>query len=145
MNLPDPEQLPNSDVVIWDGDCRFCRKQVERLAMFDTNNKLSYLSLHDPRISERYPQLSHEQLMQQMWVVSPRGEQFGGADAIRYLSLRLPLLWPIAPILHIPFSIWLWRWLYRQTAAWRYRLAGKDCSSGTCHMHAATQKSQQNS
>lgn len=145
MRLADPDESPNSDIVIWDGDCRFCRKQVERLAWFDATQSLSYMSLHDPRVAERFPQLSHEQLMAQLWVIRPRGQIFGGADAIRYLSLRLPLLWPIAPLLYIPFSLGLWRWLYRQVAARRYRLAGRDCNSESCHLHAFKQKSQPHS
>jgi predicted DCC family thiol-disulfide oxidoreductase YuxK len=92
--------------------------------------------LHDPSVAVDYPDLSYEMLMEQMWVVAPDSRRFGGADALRYLSRRLPLLWPIAPVLHIPFSMPLWRWLYRQIAKRRYRIAGKNCDEGgSCSLH----------
>ncbi len=132
----DPDQNPGRDVVIWDGHCNFCRSQVERLRWFDVRHQLAYLSLHDARVAERYPKLSHQQLMDQMWVVRPNGRKFGGADAGRYLSRHMIGLWWLAPLLHIPGSMPLWRWLYGKIANRRYRLAGKSCDEdGACHLH----------
>ena len=54
------------------------------------------MSLHDPLVGERFPDLTHEQLMEQMYVVDRAGRRHGGAGAIRYLSRRLPRLW-VAP------------------------------------------------
>jgi predicted DCC family thiol-disulfide oxidoreductase YuxK len=124
-------------VVIWDGQCNFCRQQVVRLRKLDWTGRLTFLSLHDPRVGERYPLLTHEQLMAEMWVVLPDGRMFGGADALRALSRVLPALWPIAPLLHLPLTMPLWRGLYRWVARNRYRLAGKNCDGGTCALHAS--------
>ena len=124
-------------MIIWDGECNFCRQQVLRLRKLDWSDRLTFLSLHDPRVAQRYPQLTHEQLMAEMWVVTPDGQKFGGADALRQLSRTLPALWPIAPLLHIPLTMPVWRALYRWIARNRYRLAGKNCNSGTCDLHAA--------
>ena len=134
--LPDPDQHPNVDVVIWDGKCRFCRRQVDRLRWFAPGATLGYLSLHDPRVAERYPDLSYQQLMDQLWLVTLDGRRYGGADAARYLSRKLPRLWWLMPLLHVPFAMPLWRWLYRQVARQRYRIAGVECDDGgTCHLH----------
>lgn len=135
VNLIDPDSKPGCDVVIWDGECNFCRSQVERLTWWDGGNRLTYLSLHDSRVKERYPELSHEELMKQLWVVTPDGRKFGGADAIRYLSCRLPRLWIFAPLMHIPFTQPLWRGLYGIVARRRYKIAGHSCESGTCDLH----------
>ena len=135
VNLPDPDDHAG-DVVIWDGHCSFCRQQVNRLHRMDWTGKLSFISLHDPRVAERYPELTHEQLMAEMWVVKPDGRKYGGADALRVLSRSLPALWPIAPLLHLPFSKRLWRGVYRWIAQRRYKLAGTTCDSGTCDLHA---------
>jgi len=138
-NLPDPDAVPDGDVVIFDGECRFCRGQVENLRRLDWGGpRLAFLSLHDPRVEQRYPDLSHDQLMEQMYVIDQQGGRHGGADAVRYLSRRLPILWPVAPILHVPGSAGLWRWLYQQVAKRRYRLAGKTegaCSGESCRLH----------
>lgn len=133
--LPDPRQSPANDIVIWDGNCNFCRAQVERLHRLDSG-RLTYVSLHDPRVAQWCPELTHQQLMDQMWVVTPAGEQFGGADAGRYLSRKLPKLRWLMPLMHIPFSMPLWRWLYHQIAQRRYRLAGNSCDEeGSCDLH----------
>ena len=107
-----------------------------RLRRLDWSRRLSFLDLHDPRVAKRYPDLSYDQLMAEMWVVTSQGTRYGGADALRYLSRRLPTLWPIAPIMHVPFSRWFWRWAYRWVAHRRYLLAGKNCEGGTCSLHA---------
>ena len=98
--LPDPKSLPGVPVVIWDGQCNFCRTQVQRLRWFAGSERLSYLSLHDARVQELCPELSFEQLMEQLWLVTPDGAKYGGADAGRYLSRILPRLWWLMPLLH---------------------------------------------
>lgn len=139
--LPDPAQRPQADVVIWDGQCNFCLKQVQRLRRFDVFGQLAYLSLHDARVAERYPDLSRAAMLEQMWVVTPAGRKFGGADAGRYLSRKLPGLWWLAPLLHVPGSMPLWRWLYGKIAERRYRISGTTCDDdGSCRIHLPSKK-----
>jgi predicted DCC family thiol-disulfide oxidoreductase YuxK len=140
IDLPDPDARPKSDVVIYDGDCRFCTGQVRNLRRLDRcGSRLSFLSLHDPRVAQRYPDLSHDALMEQMYVVDTRGRRHGGSDAVRYLTRRLPLLWPAMPILHLPGTARLWRWAYQQVAKRRYKISGKTggkgCDSDACSIH----------
>ena len=135
-NLPDPDTLSDADVVIYDGECNFCRGQVANLRWLDwSGERLAFLSLHDPRVAERYPDLTREALMEQMYVIDRSGRRHGGAEAVRYLSRRLPTLWIVAPVLHLPFTAGLWRWAYRQVAKRRYRLAGKSCENDACSIH----------
>jgi predicted DCC family thiol-disulfide oxidoreductase YuxK len=135
--LRDPDAAPDADVVIYDGNCGFCRNQVQRLARWDRAGKLAFLSLHDPRVAARYPDLDRDTLLRQMYVVDRRGKRHGGAAALRYLSRRLPRLWFLAPPLHIPGTLALWQWLYNQVARRRYGLggAGEACDSGACRIH----------
>src|SRR5262245_50289470 len=135
-HLPAPDERPEADVVIYDGNCRICTAQIRKLSWWDCQGKLAYLSLHDPVVQERYPDLTHDMLMEQMYVVDRQGNRYGGAASIRYLSRRLRRLWWLAPILHIPGSLPLWNWCYRQIAQRRYKF-GKldDCDDGTCQIH----------
>ncbi|TWU06343.1 thiol-disulfide oxidoreductase DCC family protein [Stieleria varia] len=134
--LPDPDENPDADVVLFDGHCNFCRAGVESLSRLDWGGKrLAFLSLHDGRVAERYPDLTFDQLMEQMYVIDGADRRHGGADAVRYLTRRLPLLWLAAPIMHLPGSAGLWRWLYHQVAKRRYKIAGKSCDNGTCQVH----------
>jgi predicted DCC family thiol-disulfide oxidoreductase YuxK len=134
--LPDPEQHPAADVVIYDGNCQFCTRQVQRLHRWDGSGRLAFLSLHDPSVSHFAPGITHEQLMEQMYVVSQSGRIRGGAAAFRYLTRRLPWLWPLAPLLHFPFSLPVWRWLYAQVAQRRYRLSSSACDQDACRVHS---------
>jgi predicted DCC family thiol-disulfide oxidoreductase YuxK len=135
-HLPTPEERPEADVVIYDGDCRFCTGSVRRIAWFDWGGRLAFLSLHDPQVAETYGDLTHEQLMEEMYVIDQAGNRHAGAAGFRYLTRRLPALWFLAPLMHIPFSLPIWSWTYRQIARRRY-LFGKNrqCDGGTCHLH----------
>jgi predicted DCC family thiol-disulfide oxidoreductase YuxK len=135
--LPTPAENPQADVVIYDGHCRFCTAQVKNLARMDPGGRrLAFLSLHDQEVTRRYPDLSYDQLMEQMYVVDRRGKRHAGAAAFRYLTTRLPMLYVLAPLLHIPFSLPLWQWAYRQVAKRRYRFGKtEDCAEGTCKVH----------
>jgi predicted DCC family thiol-disulfide oxidoreductase YuxK len=131
----DPAQQA---VVLFDDHCNFCRSQIDTLRRLDGRNRLAFLSLHDPEIRVRYPDLSYEALMEQMWIVTPTGQRVAGAYAIRYLTRILPILWPLAPLMHIPGLMGLWQFLYRQIAKRRYLLAGKNCGdAGACSLHSS--------
>lgn len=138
-NLPTPDGLPGADVVIFDGDCRFCRATVNQLRWLDGKDRLAFLSLHDPVVASRYPDLDHEALMAKMHLVDSEGRRHAGAASLKYLSRRLPKMWLMAPFLHIPFTMPLWRWMYAFIAKRRYRIAGRmspdGCEDGACSVH----------
>lgn len=134
--LPTPAARPQAEIVIFDGHCRICTAQIRRLAAWDTGGRLAYLSLHDPETARRFPDLSHDELMQYMVLVDRRERRYRGAEVLRYLSRRLPLLWWAAPILHLPGSMPLWQWCYRQVAKRRYRFGRvESCDDGSCRLH----------
>ena len=136
QNSQASHQTPTQIVVLYDGQCNFCTSQVKNLERLDGKGRLRFVSLHDPVVGRDYPDLSFQQLMDQMWVVAYDGRKFGGADAIRYLSRQLPMLWPLAPLMYIPGTMPIWRYLYRQIAKRRYKIAGRNCDEGgTCSLH----------
>lgn len=136
-SLPSVYDHPEADVVIYDGNCKFCIQQVSRLNAFNSGNRLAFISLHDPEVARRYPDLTHDMLMDQMYVVDQKGNRYGGANALRYLTRRLPWLWWAAPFVHVPFTLPVLQWGYKKVAERRYRLMGKvdDCENGACAVH----------
>lgn len=134
-NLPTPDQRPGSDVVIYDGQCGVCTGQVSKLPWWDCQGKLSYLSLHDPQVQQRWPDLSHDRLMHEMCIVDAQGRRHWGAYAVRYLTSRLRRLWWAAPAAYFPGSMLIAEPLYRWIARNRYQLSGKACEDGTCELH----------
>jgi predicted DCC family thiol-disulfide oxidoreductase YuxK len=134
--LPTPDERPDADVVIFDGECRICTAQVRKLPWWDCQRHLSYLSLHDPEVARRWPDLPHDRLMQEMVIIDGAGNRHWGPEAIRYLTRRLRRLWWAAPLLYFPGSMIVWRPLYRWIARNRYRLSGTACDEGgTCALH----------
>jgi predicted DCC family thiol-disulfide oxidoreductase YuxK len=132
-HLPTPAENPDADIVIFDGHCKFCTGQVQRLARWDgKGRRLAFLSLHDPEVAKRFPDLTYDQLMEEMVVVDKRGRRHAGAAAFRYLTTRLPRLYVLAPLMHLPFTLPLWRWGYKQVAKHRYLLMGKTKAADTC-------------
>ena len=136
--LLDPREADGPrDVVIFDGDCKFCQQQVRNVNRFDDGKRLAFVSLHDEYVAQQFPELTHEMMMKEMYIVSKSGKKFAGASALRFLSRRLPILWVTAPFLHIPFTLPLWNAIYQWIAKRRYKIAGKegdDCGE-TCKIH----------
>jgi predicted DCC family thiol-disulfide oxidoreductase YuxK len=134
--LPSPAERPTANVVLFDGQCRFCTASVRSLVRFDWLGKLAYLSLHDPQVAVDYPDLSYEQMMREMHVVDQQGRRYGGAAALRFVFLRLPLLVPVGLCMHVPGTLPLWQFLYRVIAERRYRFGRLEaCEGGTCSLH----------
>lgn len=124
---------PVRDTVLYDGECAFCRQRVKNLQAVDLRRELEFVSLHDARVAREFPELPRERLLEEMVVIDTAGHARGGAMAVRYLSRRLPLMWPLALLLHIPGSLPVWAWLYRLVARNRMRLSGT-CHEGTCRV-----------
>lgn len=100
-DLPSPFSLPEADLVVYDGTCNFCSSQVRNLFRLDGKNRIAFASLHDPFVTEKFTDLTHQQLMEQMYLIpNYNGEysdrRLGGPEAIKYLTLRLPKLWILA-------------------------------------------------
>ena len=124
---------PAHDTVLYDGQCRFCRRQIGILKWLDWWGQLQFTSLHDPSVSVDFPEIPLARLHEEMVVIDQQGMARGGAEAVRYLSRRLLPLWPLAVLLHIPGSLPLWRWLYAFVAKRRLLIAGR-CDDGSCRL-----------
>ena len=119
IHLPTPEENPSADIVIYDGHCKFCTGQVQNLARWDRSGKrLAFISLHDPDVARRFPDLSYDQLMKEMYLVDQTGRRHAGAAAFRYLTTRLPRLYPLAPIMWFGHTMFLVRLPFTRTVGW---------------------------
>lgn len=108
-------------MVIYDGHCRFCRA-TSRALNFLGANRLAFLSLYDQRVDAIVSDLSREELREHVYVVEHDGTRHEGAGAVRYLTRRLPALWPLMPLLHFPGTLPLWRRAYCWVSKHRHRL-----------------------
>ena len=132
--LPLPAEVPDGYVLVFDGECRFCRANTRWIRAID-RNKIAYLSLHDQEVQERWPELTHEMLMEQIYLIDGDGQKHAGAAAFRFLSRKLPALRIMAPLLHIPGSLPVWQFAYKAIARIRYRFGRVEECDGSCHLH----------
>jgi predicted DCC family thiol-disulfide oxidoreductase YuxK len=123
--------------VIFDSECGFCRSGAAMLARIDGGRNLDFLSLHDPRVAELLPDRGHDDLLLEMHLVEADGRWYAGADSIRAIARRIPLLWGAAAYLHLPGTRPLWRWLYAAVARHRYQIRQRlGCEGDVCAVHA---------
>jgi len=123
---------PGQAVVLYDAYCPMCRKSVAALKRLDWLHRLGY---HNARDVENLPEsavpLDPERMLQEMHLLVPnRRRTYAGYRAFRWIAGRLPLLWPIWPLLFVPGAPWLGQRLYLWVARHRYDLV--PCQHGAC-------------
>jgi predicted DCC family thiol-disulfide oxidoreductase YuxK len=100
--------------VLYDGNCRVCRRTIGMLRMFDVFGRIEYVNVL-ATVGERYMGIERAQLLVDVHAI--RGERvWRGFEAYRAMAARVPILWVVWPLL------WVWpitalgrRW-YRHVA-----------------------------
>ena len=114
-------------VLIYDGECRFCSANAERIRKWDKKNIFSFVSLHDPEVKEKWPELDQSVLTNNICICSEDKKYFG-VDAIKYLSTKLPVLFFIRPLFWFPF-LPVWRLFYKIVARNRFIFGRINCDT----------------
>jgi len=109
--------------VIYDGECAFCRRSVERIRRLDRRDRFEYVPSQSPDLLARFPQLARHDLNSGMRVVLPGGTAHAGADAVYQIARRLPRTAWFAWLYRVPGARWLARRAYAWVAARRHRFA----------------------
>jgi len=121
-------------VLLYDGHCRFCIAQAERLRRW-TGDRIRMVSFRDAGVLARYPSLTTDDCERAMQLVLPDGRvTAGAAAAARALALR-PTLAPLAALYFVPGIRQLVDAAYRVVARNRFRLGGKVCTDEACRLH----------
>ena len=85
---------PPKPLMIWDGDCYFCKRWVERWREI-TAGKVDYAPYQEA--AARFPEIPVEQFKRAVAFMEPDGEAFSAAEAVyrslRYRSSRQWLAW----------------------------------------------------
>ena len=75
---------PPKPILIWDGECHFCRLWIERWREI-TSDKVDYAIYQEA--AQQFPEIPVEQFKRAMVLIEPDGETFFAAEAV-YRSLR---------------------------------------------------------
>jgi predicted DCC family thiol-disulfide oxidoreductase YuxK len=76
--------LPPKPLLIWDGECHFCRRWIERWRVI-TGDEVDYAPYQE--IADRFPDIPREQFQHSVVYIERNGQVFVGAAAV-YRSLR---------------------------------------------------------
>ncbi|MFN3373166.1 MAG: thiol-disulfide oxidoreductase DCC family protein [Chloroflexus sp.] len=119
--------------MLYDGNCRMCRRQAEWVAVYDEQRQIELLDANSTAARERFPQISHEEAMGQLHVVGPDGTIYRGAEAVRELLLRLPALRGLGELMSLPGALTVAGPIYNFIARNRYLFGGNPvCDDGSC-------------
>ncbi len=129
-------------VVLFDGMCPLCQRGVRILKRLDWLKRLHYQDCRDTaHLPPCEEPLNPKRLLEEMHVVTPdRTRALVGFKAFRWMSWRLPLTLPIAPLLYLPGVPWLGNKVYLWVARNRYDLV--PCKDGVCQLQPRSQKTE---
>ena len=103
-------------LVLYDDECPLCVFQMKLLTWLDWLHVASLVPLSSEEAKVAAPQLDRETLRSAMHVVTGDGRILRGARCIRFLSLRMPLLFPLGLLLWVPGVIWIAEIVYALVA-----------------------------
>src|SRR5438105_7577595 len=129
------DPAPGKGIVLYDGDCPFCRRSVAILKKLDWLGRLHYQSARDvEHLPPSEVPLDPKRLLDEMHVLTPdRRRAFAGYAAFRWIAWRLPLTIPVAPLLYVPGVPWVGNRVYLWVA--RNRMDLVPCTDGACPVH----------
>ena len=135
MSAVAADPAPGKGIVLYDGDCPFCRRSVAILKRLDWLGRLHYQSARDvEHLPPSHVPLDPKRLLDEMHVLTPdRRHAYAGYAAFRWIAWRLPLGAPVAPFLYVPGVPAVGNRVYRWVAKNRMNLV--PCTDGACPVH----------
>lgn len=141
--LPPPgfPELTGVDLLLYDGECRFCCASAARLGQL-AGPKVLPISLHAPGLLAALG-IAQDEAMAAMHLVTPAGDIYRGLEAAVQALRHRPLVGGLTKAYYVPGLRQLADLGYRLIARYRYaimgrRIAAGECEGGSCsvHLHA---------
>jgi predicted DCC family thiol-disulfide oxidoreductase YuxK len=88
----------SSAVLLFDGECGFCRRSVERILRWDRRGRLRPVALQDPEADELLGGLDEERKMASWHLVTNDGRSYSAGAAFPPLLRLLPGGRPLAAV-----------------------------------------------
>ena len=114
--------------IIYDGQCKFCSSQIDKIRRLDQTESFYYLPRQSPKLLDIFPMLAREDFNTGLRLISDNGSIFIGADAVYEIYKTLKPYKYIAWIYKLPILKQLCKGGYRLIAQYRNRLKRK-CDS----------------
>jgi predicted DCC family thiol-disulfide oxidoreductase YuxK len=118
-------------IILYDGLCPLCTASVRRLRRLDWRGCLAFADAREAAVQEAHPDIDPVRALARMHLVPPDGAGvLDGFHAVRWIAGRVPLLWPLWPLLWLPGAARVGVPLYDLVA--RNRFVFARCT-GECH------------
>ncbi len=118
-------------VIVFDGQCGFCRGQIRRLEAWDRDRRIEFVSSNSPGLSERFPILAGADFNTGLRLIDSAGRVSVGPDALYHVARLLPYWRRIAWLYRLPCVPFIARRIYGWVAARRHSL-GRDRGEPSC-------------
>lgn len=94
--------FPKEMYVIYDGQCKFCRRTIASLRVFDILGRLTFVNVYDLQTLKKHNLnwLDFNALAADMHAVVDK-KTWLGFSAYRAFAPRIPIFWPILPLLYV--------------------------------------------
>ena len=104
--------------VLYDGSCKLCRRTISSLRRFDVLDRVCYIDAlnGDALNAAGYGNLDEAALMRDMHLVTTDGRVYKGYAAYQLLAARIPILWPLWPLMYVWPVTTIGRRIYRRVA-----------------------------
>lgn len=94
--LSENDTIPHdSNVVVFDGSCKWCQMLVEFASRFDTEGKIVFVGNNHPGLATYREDLNPENYRQDPYFLSPDGRSFKGAEAMKMVFDQLSETLPV--------------------------------------------------
>lgn len=103
-------------LLVYDGDCRFCR-QCLRFAKKRTKNKVEYQPYQ--KVASQFKKIPLSEFKRSVQLIEPEGKVYTGAEAVyRTMAYGGGFLWKISvwKYKHVPGFAPISEWVYRRTS-----------------------------
>jgi predicted DCC family thiol-disulfide oxidoreductase YuxK len=118
------------DMLIFDGDCRFCQAQAARLLRW-SGERLGKLPLQTPELLPALG-IEHEAAMSALHLVTSEGVIYRGMEAAVQALRHRSILGRLAKLYYVPVCRQLADLAYRLIARYRYAIMGRAIARGEC-------------
>ena len=123
--------VPERPVVVYDGECPFCLKQLDRMQKRDSKGVFDYQPRQAEGLEERFPKLAEGEFNSGMRLIDADGSISAGADAVYGIARKLDGWKYLAWLYRVPVVHSVCRAAYDWIARNRYRFAN-NCEDGVC-------------
>jgi len=123
-----------ASTLLYDGRCGLCLDGMRLLRGLDLFSQIRLVDFHTlPDPAQLHPVLSADRCRSRMQLIESDGTLTEGFSSLRRLSLKLPTLWGLAPILRLPgmgrLGPLIYDWIAQRRLLWH---RGAACRTNQC-------------